>query len=56
MPKNPPPPGRAKSAFPGFEYDFEVREATILDEDARKQWFPPWPPGTVVHNQVDGRC
>lgn len=41
--------------LPDITYEFEVTACERLDEEHREGWFPPWPPGILVHDQVLGR-
>jgi hypothetical protein len=45
----------AAGQLPELVYRFTVVEIERLSEAARQDWFPEWPPGTAVGDQVNNR-
>jgi len=41
--------------FRVVSYEFSVVSVEALSEDARKDWFPQWPAGTQIVDQISGR-
>jgi hypothetical protein len=35
-----------------IEYSFDVQRVSRIDDSARKNWAPPWPPGTAVGDRI----
>lgn len=46
----------AMGELPDINYEFTVTSIERLPESARDQWFPDWPPGTSVGDQVNNKA
>jgi hypothetical protein len=40
---------------PNHTYEFEVTSVKRLPDDADTNWLPKWPPGSIVHDEVNGK-